>query len=70
VILQHGRFLKVLKAKNLIEMPFITAAQVSSHSKNNDCWIIIHGKVYDVTKFLQDHPGGEDVLLDLAGSDF
>jgi cytochrome b involved in lipid metabolism len=48
-------------------MPLITAAQVSTHSKNNDCWIIIHGKVYDVTKFLQDHPGGEEVLLELAG---
>ena len=32
-------------------------------------WLTIHGKVYDVTKYLEDHPGGEEVLLDRAGQD-
>lgn len=27
----------------------------------------IHGKVYDVTKFLEEHPGGEEVMLEVAG---
>ena len=30
---------------------------------------MIKGKVYDVTKFLDEHPGGEEVLLDVAGGD-
>ena len=29
----------------------------------------IHNKVYDVTKYLEDHPGGEEVLMDKAGMD-
>ncbi|PCG91367.1 Cytochrome b5 [Penicillium occitanis (nom. inval.)] len=32
-------------------------------------WIVVHGKVYDVTKYVQDHPGGPDVLIDGAGQD-
>ncbi|KAB2014353.1 hypothetical protein ES319_D09G218800v1 [Gossypium barbadense] len=40
-----------------------TLAQVSEHKTPKDCWLIINGKVYDVTKFLEDHPGGDEVLL-------
>lgn len=31
--------------------------------------MIIDNKVYDITKFLDEHPGGEEVLLDQAGGD-
>ncbi|XP_008306264.1 cytochrome b5 [Cynoglossus semilaevis] len=30
-------------------------------------WFVIHHKVYDVTKFLEEHPGGEEVLREQAG---
>ncbi|XP_031114289.1 cytochrome b5-like [Ipomoea triloba] len=46
-----------------------TLAEVSEHNHNKDCWLIIGGKVYDVTKFLEDHPGGDDVLLSATGKD-
>ncbi|XP_077286809.1 cytochrome b5-like [Arctopsyche grandis] len=46
-----------------------TRAQVSEHCDNKSTWIIIHNSVYDVTKFLGEHPGGEEVLLDQAGKD-
>lgn len=29
--------------------------------------VIIHGDVYDVTKYLDEHPGGEEVLLEVSG---
>ncbi|XP_074575591.1 cytochrome b5-like [Curcuma longa] len=46
-----------------------TLAEVSTHNTSKDCWLIIGGKVYDVTKFLEDHPGGDEVLLSSTGKD-
>ncbi|KAL2319239.1 hypothetical protein Fmac_028208 [Flemingia macrophylla] len=46
-----------------------TLAEVSQHNHAKDCWLVIHGKVYNVTKFLEDHPGGDDVLLSSTGKD-
>ena len=36
---------------------------------HDDVWFIIDNNVYDVTNFLAEHPGGEEVLLDLGGED-
>lgn len=33
------------------------------------CWITYNGNVYDVTEFLEDHPGGDDLILNVAGGD-
>ncbi|KAI9237668.1 MAG: hypothetical protein BYD32DRAFT_446131 [Podila humilis] len=46
-----------------------TTDMVAKHSMEDDCWIIHGGKVYDCTKFLQDHPGGADSILMNAGGD-
>ncbi|RBQ75518.1 hypothetical protein FVER14953_13790 [Fusarium verticillioides] len=43
--------------------------QVAEHNSPEDAWLIIHGQVYDVTKYLADHPGGADVLKEAAGTD-
>ncbi|GLJ44259.1 hypothetical protein SUGI_0925290 [Cryptomeria japonica] len=43
--------------------------EVSSHNTQNDCWIIVNSKVYDVTSYLEEHPGGDDVLLLATGKD-
>ncbi|CBY24561.1 unnamed protein product [Oikopleura dioica] len=43
--------------------------EVGKHNTGKDCWMIIHNKVYDVTKFLSEHPGGEEILLECAGVD-
>jgi len=46
-----------------------TNEDVSCHNKEGDLWVIIHDKVYDITKFSQEHPGGIEVLIDQAGKD-
>ena len=43
--------------------------EVAKHNKKDDCWVIIDGKVLDVTGFLPDHPGGEKAILLYAGRD-
>ncbi|XP_077227064.1 cytochrome b5-like [Tasmannia lanceolata] len=52
-----------------VEEKLFTLEDVSKHNNNKDCWLIISGKVYDVTKFLEDHPGGDEVLLSATGKD-
>ncbi|CAG8505013.1 13076_t:CDS:1 [Ambispora gerdemannii] len=50
-------------------MKLISAQEVEKHNKKEDCWVIIHGKVYDLTAFLPEHPGGQNVILKQAGKD-
>lgn len=47
----------------------IEPSLLESHNHRDDCWIALHGKVYDVTAFLPDHPGGAEVVANLAGQD-
>lgn len=42
--------------------------EVKKHVTEDDCWIIVHGKVYDVTKFLDEHPGGFDIIITNTGT--
>jgi cytochrome b involved in lipid metabolism len=43
--------------------------EVSEHCLPNDCWIVLFDKIYDVTDFLSEHPGGEFIILESAGRD-
>ncbi|CAB3258995.1 unnamed protein product [Arctia plantaginis] len=46
-----------------------TREELKARCTRNDAVLIIHNEVYDVTKFLAEHPGGEEVLLEKAGQD-
>ncbi|ETS78917.1 hypothetical protein PFICI_08770 [Pestalotiopsis fici W106-1] len=50
-------------------MPTISLAQVAEHNKPDDVWFVVHNKVYDVTKYLEEHPGGSVILQEVAGKD-
>ncbi|KAL4796156.1 FMN-dependent dehydrogenase-domain-containing protein [Aspergillus venezuelensis] len=45
------------------------AAEVAKHNTKESCWVILYGKVYDVTDFLSEHPGGSKIILKLSGQD-
>ena len=40
----------------------ISASEVAKHATPEDCWIVVNGKVYDLTKFAPNHPGGADSM--------
>ncbi|XP_023646499.1 cytochrome b5 type B [Paramormyrops kingsleyae] len=48
---------------------YFTLEEIKQHNMSKDTWIIIHDKVYNITSFLEEHPGGEEVLLEQAGTD-
>ncbi|CAG9833579.1 unnamed protein product [Diabrotica balteata] len=45
----------------------ITLEEVSRHDTDKDCWVVIYDRVYDITEFLDEHPGGSELLLEYAG---
>ncbi|KAL7413450.1 glyoxylate dehydrogenase [Mrakia frigida] len=47
----------------------ITLEELSKHATKESCWIVVHGKTYDVTDFLDEHPGGSKIILRYAGKD-
>ncbi|EKG11486.1 Major facilitator superfamily [Macrophomina phaseolina MS6] len=46
-----------------------TYSDVSEHASKKDLYIVVHDKVYNCTSFVDEHPGGEEVLLDVGGQD-
>jgi len=41
---------------------YYSAEEVKSHNKKDDLWIIVKGKVYDVTSYVEEHVGGDAIL--------
>ena len=46
----------------------ITREELAKHTSEDDCWILVFDKVYNVTEF-KDHPGDFDILVECAGKD-
>lgn len=47
----------------------VTRAELQQHSTFEDCWVVIHNKVYDITEWKDRHPGGPFVARMFAGKD-
>lgn len=47
----------------------ISSTEVAGHNSRTSCWSTINGKVYDLTSWIPEHPGGEEAILELCGND-
>ncbi|XP_008431082.1 cytochrome b5 reductase 4 isoform X2 [Poecilia reticulata] len=62
---KSGKDLTGLRGR-LIE---VTQEELQKHNKREDCWTCIRGMVYNVTPYMDYHPGGEEELMKAAGID-
>ncbi|KAK4553809.1 hypothetical protein LTR86_008984 [Recurvomyces mirabilis] len=44
-----------------------TREEIEKHNSENDCWLVVDGKVYDATSVLAWHPGGKAAIVGHAG---
>lgn len=47
----------------------LSVAEVAKHSSPSDCWFIVSNKVYNVTSFINSHPGGAMRITSNCGKD-
>ena len=47
----------------------ISVEELARHSTPEDCWMAIRGSVYDLTKYLPDHPSRPDVIEPWCGKE-
>ena len=47
----------------------VTPEELAKHNTESDCWIAFRGLVYNVTPYMEFHPGGVDELMRAAGQD-
>ncbi|KAM3500451.1 hypothetical protein MY10362_006388 [Beauveria mimosiformis] len=58
-----------MTTKTIQEPRIITAGELAKYEGTDTFWLAVHGKVYNLTAYAADHPGGVDVLKDSAGTD-
>ena len=47
----------------------LSTSEINSHNSQSDCWSIVNGKVYNLTTYVQSHPGGVGVIANICGKD-
>jgi cytochrome b involved in lipid metabolism len=51
--------------KNLV----LSKTELAKHNSSQSCWLLISDKIYDVTPFINSHPGGDTSILQTCGTD-
>lgn len=72
----HWEFLRLIKeskdplsSKYTGGLRMISREELGLHNKKDDLWIALNGNVYDLTMYLEYHPGGEKMLMKGAGKE-
>ncbi len=56
-------------SENLYRGAEYTLDDVVLHNSESDCWTVINGNVYDLTEWINNHPGGSSAIISLCGKD-
>eukprot|EP00924_Labyrinthula_sp_SR-Ha-C_P014351 snap_masked-scaffold_20-processed-gene-3.2-mRNA-1 protein AED:0.01 eAED:0.01 QI:0/-1/0/1/-1/1/1/0/134 len=51
------------------ELREIPMSEIATHNKEENAWVVYKGLVVDCSKYLDDHPGGVNIVMDFAGTD-
>ena len=47
----------------------ISSEELAKHARPDDCWVAIRGSVYDITKYLPDHPSRPEIIEAWCGKE-
>lgn len=47
----------------------LSNSEIKTHNSKSDCWSIVNGNVYNLTSYVQNHPGGASVIANICGKD-
>ncbi len=47
----------------------LSVAEIKTHDNKSDCWSIVNANVYNLTSYVQNHPGGAAVIANICGKD-
>lgn len=66
------QFMQLTSERKRIQVPEgvqLTLEEVAKHRKPRDCWSVFQGKVYDITLYIEFHPGGKGEIMKGGGKD-
>lgn len=50
-------------------LPTLLQSEIATHNNGKSCYVTMDTKVFDITDFVDSHPGGGDLVLEYAGKD-
>lgn len=58
---------RIMPSSEVVDMPNFTKEEVAKHNQRGDAWIVVKNRVFDITEYVDEHPGGDEILNDAGG---